>query len=168
LKLTSPEWLLPVPKQKSAVSLAVLFAVSALLLTGCGTIPSPGHPDFDLPVQWSGSDMSILLRADGTAALEGVPGGQWKQTEEGICWDVTDERFTGEATWRVYSPRGVELSFKDSDAILWADPEVVSWTWSQVGMGACSGGQFFSLGVACGRAGDAEKEPCKEPEGAAP
>ena len=150
------------------MSLTVLVAVSALLLTGCA-VPSPGHPDFDLPVQWSGSDMSILLRADGTAALEGVPGGQWKQTEEGICWDVTDERFTGEATWSVYSPRGVELYFEDSDVIIWAYPgKFGSWGWGELKMVTCGGADSLSLAVACGRGGSAGKEPCKEAEGEAP
>ena len=142
-----------------------LAASTALLLAGCAVVPSPAHPDFDLPVQWSGSDMSILLRADGTAALAGVPGGKSVHTEEGICWDATDDTFTGEATWSVFSQRGVELFFEDSDVIIWADPgKFASWGWDELTMVTCGGTHSFSLGVACGRAGYVEEVPCRQPE----
>jgi len=155
------------PRRKRAWRLG-LGAASTLLLAGCA-VPSPGHPDFDLPVQWSGSDMSILLRADGTAALEGVPGGQWEETDDGICWDATDETFTGEATWSVYSQQGVELFFEDSDVIIWAYPgKLASWGWDELKTVTCDGAHSFSLGVSCGRAGYIEEEPCKESEGEAP
>jgi hypothetical protein len=120
--------------------------LSALVLTGC-----VAQPEFDLPVQWTGGsgyfgtwdrglEMSILLREDSTAALENIPGGQWVQTDEGICWDDTQERYTGEATWRMYSNRGVELLFEDSDVIIWADPgKFGSYSWSGLKMVNCAG-----------------------------
>ena len=155
--------------QKRAPRLGVFAAASALLLAGCAVVPSPAHPDFDLPAQWSGLDMSILLRADGTAALEGVPGGQWEQTDDGICSDAADETFTGEATWSVFSQRGVELFFEDSDVIVWANPgKFASWGWNELTMVTCGGTQSFSLSVVCGRAGYAEEDPCRQPEEEAP
>lgn len=155
---------------KSLLSWArgIPIAAVALLLAGCGAVPKPAHPDFDLPVQW-GTETSILLRADGTAALEDVPHGQWVQTGEGICWDATGETFTGEATWSVYSPQGVELFFEDSDVIVWAAPgKFGSWGWNELKMVTCGEAETIRLAVTCGRAGYVEEEPCREVEGEAP
>ncbi|MDH6180040.1 hypothetical protein M2152_000222 [Microbacteriaceae bacterium SG_E_30_P1] len=154
------------PKTLGWFKAGILVAMCVALLVGCRALPNPGHPDFDIPVQWTGNDMSILLRADGTAALEGVPGGEWEWVGDQICWEATDETFTGEATWSVYSERGVELVFGDSDVIIWADPgRFGSWSWSELKMMTCGEHpRALSLAVSCGRAGYVEAEPCRAEE----
>lgn len=149
-------------------------AVAAVaLLAGCAmALAAP--PDFKVPVKWEGGrgdfgapeyDMSLTLRSDGVAELEQVPGGQWVQTDDGICWDDTDELYTGEGTWRVFNARGVEVSFDDSNVIFWAWPgKFGTYGWRELKMIAC-GAEYKMWGMAleCGEAGGMVLSPCPDP-----
>lgn len=151
--------------------LAIVAIVGAALLAGCSLLAPP--PDFDVPVRWSGGRadgpdstdprMSLTLRADGIAELVNVPGGQWVQTDDGICWDETEEFYTGEGDWRAFNQQGVEVSFEDSTVIFWARPDKFfnPPVWSELKMVAC--GEEYKvwwLYLDCGTAGGESKAAC--------
>lgn len=151
----------------------ILFCVSlagAALLTACAHLP-PAQPDFQLPVKWSGGradvdapeyNMSLTLRAEGVAELENVPGGQWTQTDEGICWDDTEALYSGQGTWRAFNARGVEVSFEESTIIVWASPDRFgTYDWQELEMLACGDEyKIWGMHLECGAAGGEALVPC--------
>lgn len=125
---------------------------------------SGGLAGWSDPTEPDPNHMSLMLRADGVAELVNVPGGQWRRTESGICWDDTDERYTGEASWQDFSERGVEVSFGDSNVIFWALPgRFGTFGWRELKMVNCDTDKVWWMSVECGSAGGVSMPVCDEP-----
>ncbi|WP_344050703.1 hypothetical protein [Microbacterium lacus] len=106
--------------------------------------------------------MSLLLLPDGKATLVNVPGGQWTRTDSGICWNETDEVYSGDATWTFFAEQGIEVKFEDSEVIFWAWPgKFGSYDWSELRMFSCSGDKEWGMALSCGSAGLDDLPPCK-------
>lgn len=158
-------------KSRTGVGRAVVLILVVIgLATGLsGCLPQPSHPEFDLPVGWSGengtgieyeSPVFLLLHDDGSARLTNVPSGNWRQTPTGICWATDGKRYSGEATWRVWSERGVEVTFGESEVIFWAYPgKFGSFGWVDLKMVTCDG-DAWGMSLACGHAGGYSAPPC--------
>jgi len=151
----------------------VCLAFLAVGVTGCAETGAESRPQ--APAQWDGGDisrppepgdltMSLAIWPDGSADLVNIPGGQWIRTDDGICWDDTDEVYSGPATWTFFKQRGIEVKFDDSDVIFWAWPgKFGSYDWSEFRIFNCSGDKEWGMALSCGSAGLEELPPCKEP-----
>lgn len=149
------------------------LAILALVMTGCSERGPESRPQ--PPAQWDGGNispdaplddrsMSLRILPDGEAELVNVPAGRWQRTDQGICWDETDEVYSGAATWSFFKDQGIEVAFEDSAVIFWAWPgKFGSYDWSEMKMVSCEGDVTWGMGLTCGSAGLEDLSACREP-----
>lgn len=151
------------------VFLIVLLAVFGL--TACGERGPESRPE--PATEWQGGRidraatatdlrMSVTISPGGTAELMNVPGGRWKRTDSGICWDESEDVYSGAATWSWFSDSGIEVRFEDSAVIFWAWPgKFGSYDWSELKMVNCRGDRTWGMSLSCGSAGTDDMPPCR-------
>ena len=132
----------------------LLAAALVLSLSGCSGLL------FTKTVRWSGwyfynerkhievpiDGMFMMLRPDGTGSAEGIPRGNQK-TADNICIEVTSEdRYTGDLTWKKVNDYRFEITFPGSRYTVTSGPSKFVPDWAEIRIYTCNwGGEYWSL-----------------------
>jgi hypothetical protein len=140
----------------SIIAIAAAAVISGLV--GC----APDTPEFVPPMVWAADEYyrpgesirdHVVVRVfdDGRARVQDFPVGRSVQEDSGTyCIDgLTDERYSGDATWEVRNGFSFWMTFDDSRVLVSGDGQFGEQDWSTIGFNGCDG-ERWDFAYVCG------------------